>query len=421
MVRAGGVAAESPDAQVLQPTPGSEVTTVDGQDSQPSPGSEIPAEDGQVSQRSRGSEMAAEITARTQQLDEIEGRLVQLQQELKDREQRRDALYAELERNERDIAALALAGRQLHAMVEEQRATVTALEGRLAQTTQDLDRARLELADLLRSAYAMGRGDRLRMMLNSEDVARSGRVFGYYRCIGRERVARIDAVARLAAELTALRMDAEGEALRLQRLADRQGQTRERLELAQTERSAIVADLDANIAEGRGEMESLNVNARALRTLVEQLRLKVQIADEIGLNPVDIVSRKGKLAWPIDQARLSLRFRQNDGNNDLHRDGVLIEADEGTEVHAVHHGRVVYADWLRGFGLLLVIDHGDGYMTLYGHNQTLLKEVGEWISTGETIALTGTSGGSASSGLYFALRYQGEPLDPERWCRGDRG
>jgi septal ring factor EnvC (AmiA/AmiB activator) len=294
----------------------------------------------------------------------------------------------------------------LTVLVEEQRATVTALEGRLAQTTQDLDRARLELADLLRSAYAMGRGDRLRMMLNSEDVARNGRVFGYYRCIGRERVARIDAVARLAAELTALRMDAEGEALRLQRLADRQGQTRERLELAQTERSAIVADLDANIAEGRGEMESLNVNARALRTLVEQLRLKVQIADEIGLNPVDIVSRKGKLAWPIDQARLSLRFRQNDGNNDLHRDGVLIEADEGTEVHAVHHGRVVYADWLRGFGLLLVIDHGDGYMTLYGHNQTLLKEVGEWISTGETIALTGTSGGSASTGYTspFAIR-----------------
>jgi len=379
------------------------------------------AEDGQVPQRSLGREMAAEIAARMHQLDEIKGRLAQLQQALKDREQRRDALYAELERSERDIAALALAGRRLTVLVEEQRATVTALEGRLAQTAQDLETARIELADLLRSAYAMGRGDRLRMLLNSEDVARSGRVFGYYRCIGRERVAGIDEVQRIAAELMALRSEAESEAWRLQRLADRQAQTRERLEQAQTERSAIVAVLDANIAEGRGEVASLNANARALRTLVEQLRLKVEIADEIGLNPVDIVSRKGKLAWPIAQARLSLRFRQNDGDNDLHRDGVLIEAEEGSEVHAVHHGRVVYADWLRGFGLLLVIDHGDGYMTLYGHNQTLLKEVGEWIGTGEIIALTGTSGGSASSGLYFALRYQGEPLDPERWCRPDRG
>jgi septal ring factor EnvC (AmiA/AmiB activator) len=393
----------------------------DHQIAQSSAASEMAADDGQLTQRSAANEMAAEIAARAQQLDEIEGRLVQLQQALQDREQRRDALYAELERNERDIAALARAGRQLMLLVEEQRTTVSELEGRLAQTTQDLEAARMELAALLRSAYAMGRGNRLRMLLNSEDVTRSGRVFGYYRCIGRERVARINAVQRLAAELTALRGEAAAEQRRLQRLADRQAQTRARLEQAQTERRSIVTALEATIAEGRTEAASLNANARKLRTLVEQLRLEVQIADEIGLNQVDIAARKGKLAWPIDNARLSSRFRQKDSDNDLHRDGVLLAADEGSEVHAVHHGRVVYADWLRGFGLLLVIDHGDGYMTLYGHNQTLLKEVGEWIDTGETIALTGTSGGSASSGLYFALRYQGEPLDPERWCRAQRG
>lgn len=365
--------------------------------------------------------MATEMAAHARQLDEIEGRLAELQQALKDREQRRDALYAELERNERDIAALALAGRQLTLLVEEQRGTLVDLEQRLMQTREDLETAHEDLAGLVRSAYAMGRGDRLRMLLNSEDVARSGRVFGYYRCIGRARVARIATVERLEAELGALRAEAESETQRLQRLAERQMETRLRLEDAQAARNAIVADLDANIAEGRGEVASLNANAQALRALIEELQLKVQIAAEIGFSQESIVSRRGKLAWPIDNARLSSRFQKNGAGNDLHGDGVLIAAVEGSEVHAVHHGRVVYADWLRGFGLLLVIDHGDGYMSLYGHNQTLLKEVGEWIGTGEIIALTGTSGGSGSSGLYFALRYQGEPLDPERWCHPDRG
>ena len=371
-----------------------------------------------TSVESAGNDIEAEMEASAQQLGEIEGRLTRLQQELSDRERQRDALYQELERNERDIAALARAGRQLTAMVDEQQRNVTDLEARLVETGEDLAVARNDLAELLRSAYAMGRGDRLRMLLNREDLTRSGRVFGYYRCLGRARAEHINEVEHLAAELARLGTEARNEARRLQRLAERQTETRLRLEAVQVERNAIVADLDANIAAGRGELVTLNANAQALRTLIDRLRRQVQIAAEIGINQEAIAARKGRLAWPISEARLASRFRGGEGDQDLHADGVLIEADEGSEVRAVHHGRVVYADWLRGFGLLLVIDHGDGYMTLYGHNQTLLKEVGEWIATGEVIALTGTSGGSSTRGLYFALRYQGKPLDPEHWCRG---
>lgn len=360
----------------------------------------------------------AEMEASAQQLGEIEGRLERLQQELSNREQRRDALYQELERNEHDIAALARAGRQLTAMVDEQQRNVAELEARLVQSGEELAAAKNDLAELLRSAYAMGRGDRLRMLLNREDLTRSGRVFGYYRCIGRERAARVSAVEHLAAELARLGTESRTEAQRLQRLAERQAETRQRLEAVQVERNAIVADLEANIAAGRGELVTLSANAQVLRTLIDRLRRQVQIAAEIEINQEAIVARKGSLAWPISGARLASQFRSGRGDQGLHADGVVIEADEGSEVRAVHHGRVVYADWLRGFGLLLVIDHGDGYMTLYGHNQTLLTEVGEWIATGEVIALTGASGGSGTRGLYFALRYQGKPLDPEHWCRG---
>ncbi|MGB5733765.1 MAG: peptidoglycan DD-metalloendopeptidase family protein [Thiohalocapsa sp.] len=363
------------------------------------------------------TDIETEMEERTQQLGELEGRVRQLQETLSEREQRRATLYQELERNERDIAALALAGRQLTAMVEDQQRAVAELEAGLARTGDDLLRAKKDLAELLRSAYAMGRGDRLRMLLNREDVTRSERVFGYYRCIGRVRAERVERVEQLAAELERLRAEAKDEAERLLRLAERQTETRRRLEAAQVERNVIVADLDAIISQGRGELQALHADAQQLRTLIDRLQRQVQIAAEIGVSQEAIASRKGKLSWPIAQARLTSRFRSGDSDQDLHADGVLIEAEEGSEVHAVHHGRVVYADWLRGFGLLLVIDHGDGYMTLYGHNQTLLTEVGEWIATGEVIALTGASGGSGSRGLYFALRHQGAPLDPEQWCR----
>jgi septal ring factor EnvC (AmiA/AmiB activator) len=102
-------------------------------------------------------------------------------------------------------------------------------------------------------------------------------------------------------------------------------------------------------------------------------------------------------------------------------DGVLIAAPEGREVRAIHHGRVAFADWLRGFGLLLIIDHGDGFMSLYGHNQSLFKETGEWVEPGEVVAQVGSSGGRTRSGIYFGIRHNGEPQNPQQWCRRTRG
>jgi septal ring factor EnvC (AmiA/AmiB activator) len=95
----------------------------------------------------------------------------------------------------------------------------------------------------------------------------------------------------------------------------------------------------------------------------------------------------------------------------------MISAPEGREVRAVHHGRVAFADWLRGFGLLMIVDHGDGYMTLYGHNQSLFKEVGDWVGADEAIALVGNSGGRERSGVYFGIRFKGRPVNPTKWCR----
>ncbi|MGD8207850.1 MAG: peptidoglycan DD-metalloendopeptidase family protein [Thiohalocapsa sp.] len=361
------------------------------------------------------------MSARTRELGEIEERLSRLAAELGDGTQRREALFRGLERNDRDIAALARAGRQLEAMIAEQRRAVASLGERRRAVDGRLAVARDKLADLVRSAYMMGQGDRLRVLLDHQDPANSARIFGYYRVLGEIRAARLAEVRRLLEEVTDLRAQAEAEATRLRRLADRQAEGRRRLELAQAERRQIVADLDAAIASRRGEMASLQAHAESLRDLVARLQRQVRIAAEIDIRQEDFSSRKGRLRWPVRQARIIRGFGSAADAGNLHADGVLIAAPEGAEVRAAHHGRVVYADWLRGFGLLLVVDHDDGYLSLYGHNQTLLKEVGEWVGAGEVIALAGSSGGSGRPGLYFALRHQGEPLDPEDWCGRRRG
>lgn len=354
-------------------------------------------------------------TEQARSLSAIEQQVEVLERDLRERETRRDQLYADLEQAERDIAALALGGRQLGAMVAEQHEALSDLRLRQEQVRGELAAARAVLAELLRSAHAMGRGDRLRMVLNQEDVTRGGRLFGYYRALGQRRARQIALVDQQAKRLRGLSQQAATEAERLAELAQRQEQTRQRLRATQQERALIVANLERTIAAGRDRVESLRENAARLRDLASELSRQSEIRDVLDLDQDSLAVRRGALHWPLRGTRVLTGFRPR-ATGDLHGDGVLLAATPGEEVRAVHGGQVVYADWLRGFGLLLVIDHHDGYMTIYGHNQSLLKEPGEWVATGETIALAGTSGGGDRDGLYFALRHQGQPLDPRLWC-----
>ena len=127
------------------------------------------------------------------------------------------------------------------------------------------------------------------------------------------------------------------------------------------------------------------------------------------------VGMQGKLLMPVD-GKISTRFGKRRNAGKLKWDGVFINADEGDPVYAIHYGRVVFSDWLRGFGLLMIISHGEGYMSLYGHNQVLYRETGDWVTAGDMIATVGDSGGQKETGLYFEIRISGEPTDPQSWC-----
>jgi len=361
------------------------------------------------------------IESRKRELADVEQQVRDLEQNLAGRRVRRQELRMELERHEHDIADLARAGHQLAAMIGNQEQVLKKLRCQLAAERETLGRERAALGGLLRSAYAMGRRDHIRILLDQENSNRLSRVMAYYGFLNRSRIQRIEAIIERARRLDDLTRETAEEKARLVLLAKKQEAARARLATAQDERSALLASLERTIATRAERIGELRAQARGMRTLLQGLERRTLALPEAKLSQVPMKQLRGRLAWPLADVSLLSRYNSLKKGGVQRWDGVVLEAEEGAPVRAVYHGRVAYADWLRGFGLLLIIEHDKDYMTLYGHNQTLLKELGEWVATGETIALSGSSGGHPSPGLYFAIRYRGRPLNPERWCRNTVG
>jgi septal ring factor EnvC (AmiA/AmiB activator) len=206
---------------------------------------------------------------------------------------------------------------------------------------------------------------------------------------------------------------------RLRGLQSRELAEKERLDQTRGLRQQVIAALGSDIQSKGENLSELKRDEQQLQALVTQLQQELVNLSVEETNSKPFGSLKGKLRWPTT-GRLGARFGTPKSGS-LKWDGVMISAPEGEEVKAVYHGRVAFADWLRGFGLLLIIDHGEGYMTLYGHNQSLFKETGEWVDPDEPVALVGNSGGPLNPGVYFGIRQQGRPVNPKNWCRHIKG
>jgi septal ring factor EnvC (AmiA/AmiB activator) len=276
---------------------------------------------------------------------------------------------------------------------------------------------RAALARQVRASYMAGRDELTKLLLSQESPATLGRMLVYFDYYNRARTSRIAAVAVDLAKLDEL----EAETMRVeQELAALEEAQRGQVALLQRsrdERRAAVARLDEEIRDGSAAVAKLRAEEQRLAELVQRL------GELMAGFPVDpdepFASLKGKLAWPV-QGRLAAAYGQARGAGPVRSRGVLLEASAGTPVRAVHHGRVAFADWLQGLGLLVIVDHGGGYMSLYAHNEALLKESGDWVEPGEAIAQVGDTGGQARAGLYFELRHNGEPVNPHPWIARGR-
>lgn len=346
------------------------------------------------------------------ELERVRARIENLRLEMREDVQARDALDARLRDSEEQVAEVT---RRLAKLRGARRASEQRLSGlREKQATREAALAgeRAALAGQLRAAWMNGRQERLKLILNQQDPAALGRLLVYYGYFNRLRAVRIEEVGRQLTELDRIGVELEIEQQRLLDLeASRAGEL-EHLQAARRERAASLVALGKRIAERGGEVARLEAQEKALTELIDELRRALAELPVTGQEPFETV--RGKLSWPVTGHLLS-DFGQTRAGGRLEWHGVLLGAERGTEVEAIYHGRVAYADWLPGLGLLLVIEHGDGYMSLYAHNQTLLKSVGDWVAPREAVATVGDSGGRSEPALYFEIRRERQPLDPHEW------
>jgi len=361
--------------------------------------------------------LAADANQNTQQnkLQELTGEIKQLSSAIRMEKKTRKSILKDLADTEKKIGRL---GRHIHKLqgkIAKLDRELVALDKDKKIQQQMLDREKSQLRSLVMSAYATGRQERIKLFLNQQDPVLMNRIMTYYDYFNRERIKRIESARALIDDIRNTEDTINIKKLALDSSYAEKNAQLEQIQQAKQARAELLARLDADIDAKTRSLSQLKEDAASLRKLLDNIQQqKIQQKREQKFS-----SLKGKLKWPA-KGFLS-KFFGSDKVGGVKWDGVFITAPEGREVRAVHHGKVAYADWLRGYGLLVIIDHGEGYMSLYGHNQTLFKEAGDWVDAGESIALVGNSGGQKNPGLYFSIRSKGKPSNPKKWCRKLKG
>ena len=276
------------------------------------------------------------------------------------------------------------------------------------------DRTHESLSAQLRAAYLMGRNEPLKLLLNQRNPAEFGRNLAYYGYFGRLRASQIASINENILKIDELDAQIEAEDLQLAQLEEDRRTGLEELDTARKQRGRVLANLEKESRSRSASLKRLETQQAQLEQLLRDLNRA--LADSTPVDPNDPFGKlRGKLAWPV-AGKLTAGFGDT-RTGAVRWNGLMIAADRGSPVKAVHSGRVVYADWLPGMGLLIIVDHGNGYLSLYGHNETLFKQTGATVEAGDTISAAGDSGGRSQSGLYFEIRRAGKPVDPRPWFR----
>lgn len=349
-----------------------------------------------------------------ERLSAVREQLAQAESERAERAGAVDQSLAELAKIERQIAER---NRTLKRLAEEAQAEEDKLIELLAERTRletGLSGEKESLAALMRSAYALGKLDTLKLILAQDQLADTGRLLAYHEQLQRVRLSRIGYVRELLQALQKVQDDTEAAKAVLAAVRASEAENLAALQDERRRRAGILNGLRKALAKVETRVDELDRDRGEIEDVLAQLR--DVIGDVPALMPDDrpFAELKGALPKPVAGA-VTLGF----GQEHLGRAsaGVRIGAPRGTEVRAVARGRVAFSDWLRGYGLLLILDHGDGYMSLYGRCESLLATEGEWVDAGTAVALAGDSGGASQTGLYFELRHRGQALDPAAWWR----
>jgi septal ring factor EnvC (AmiA/AmiB activator) len=349
------------------------------------------------------------------QVEALKNRISQIDQWLKQAEQTRGSLEQELASTDRAISRLTRERRELQARAENQAAILAGLKEKQAGLTRSLDSQRDSLRRQIRQAWMAGDTPAIKVLLNEIDPQKISRTMTYYEYSSQDTIKRLEKFNQSLTELKQTQQAVNASRLRLNELEKNVSDRKQQLQSQKVQRRQTLAALEARISDRESERSVLEADRDRLEALLKEVQEAIaSIPSPNESKPFRAL--RDKLPWPA-RGKVTRRFGDSLAHGQLRQKGLLIRTAEESDVSAVHYGRVVFSNWLRGFGLMTIVDHGDGYMSLYGHNSSLLKSPGDWVTAGEAIAVSGQSGDTENPGVYFEIRYNGKPENPQNWLK----
>ena len=342
-------------------------------------------------------------------LEKIQSALKTTKAQLLQKEQRRSAIYSELKAQEEAIAETTKALNSTQIKLMQNQVERDDLNSQKIILEQNVTKQQAVMAKHIKASYIAGNYDYAKMLFNQEDAAKFERVLTYYQFLYKQRKQTIDQFRTYISELTQIEQELFAKELELNELLSTQQEQQLVLNTQRSQRELSIKQLEQQIQSDTAKIEQLEADELRIAEAIEQARREsAEQQSLLGLLPY-----KGALLHPAEGRLRRLFGRVRQGQ--VRWKGVLFQGEEGSEIRAIQAGRVLFSEWLRGFGLVMIIDHGKGYMSVYGYNQALLKQPGDTVTRGETVALMGQSGGQSRPYLYFEIRRKGIPVNPTAW------
>jgi septal ring factor EnvC (AmiA/AmiB activator) len=357
--------------------------------------------------------MATDSMTATEQLHQVEIRIQKLQAEMHNTRTQYGRLQRQLQDREEDIGEVAQKLEQLHGTLIDKENTLADLKKQQQLQQKQLVAQRQVLAQQIRSAYIMGRQDYLKLWLNQQEPFTVGRMLTYYSYFNRARTSQIASIQATLQHLQELEPTIRQESGQLNQLVTAHSSKQQELQLSYKERQVILVQLANTLENQDKELKRLQEDKHQLELLLGTLGNTIKTIPPAIDDGVGFAQLKGLLDYPLPGQIINHFGERLVGN--LRWQGMLIAAPLGEKVRVIASGRVVFAQWFRHFGLLIIVDHGQGYMSLYAHNQSLFAKTGDEVKANEIIATIGNSGGRKRAALYFEIRYQGVPINPQQW------
>lgn len=357
------------------------------------------------------------VSAKQNQLGQLAKDIKVLQHNLESSQHKRNTTIGSLKKTDLDIASASKLLTSFNTKISLQTQSLEKLKQQAVVKQQALATQQVLLQHQIRTAYALGKNGYLKILLNQEDPAAISRIKSYYHYLNQARLHVMGKIEKLLQEIAENQQQIISTVQQLEALKKQQQQKKHQLQQLKSQQGEIVNKLSQQITSNQQHLTQLIANKKALEDIIQNLK-RVNRPAFADLNK-PFAKEHGRLHWPTT-GTIAKHFGTPIGQSQLFYSGVLIATKAGQAVYAVHRGRVVFAEWLKGFGLLLIVEHDHGYMTLYAHNDNLYKKSGEIVQGGEIIAAAGNSGGNLENGLYFEIRANGKPQNPESWLNKNR-